>query len=66
MVLQVFQHVQPVIEGGFDDDIAVFLDQITELLLSEKLVFDNDGFHDGSPAGSALLSTGSLPPFLLM
>ncbi|MNN27233.1 hypothetical protein D3C81_1407620 [compost metagenome] len=66
MGLQVFQHVQPVLKGGFDNDIAVFFNQVTEFFLREELVFNDDGFHDSSPAGSMLFSTGSLPPFLLM
>ncbi|VTR34484.1 Uncharacterised protein [Serratia fonticola] len=44
MSLQVFQHVQAIFKGGFDGDITVFINQISQLLLGEKLIFHNDGF----------------------
>ena len=45
MLLQIFQHLQAVVETGLDLYLAVLLDHPAQLLLRQKFVFDNNGFH---------------------
>ena len=61
VVLQVFQHVQPIFKGGFNGDTAVLFYQVAQLFLRKEFIFDNNGFHGCSPA----VSVCSLLPFLV-